>query len=95
MLDISKPLTSGKVRSYYREQYSAASNNYYSQNGELPGRWHGALVPVFGLEGSAVTAEAFDRLAEGQHPKTGEQLIRHRAPTKEPPSAGWRWFERR
>lgn len=31
MLDISKPLTSGKVQSYYRSEYAAASNSYFSQ----------------------------------------------------------------
>jgi conjugative relaxase-like TrwC/TraI family protein len=77
MLDISKPLTTGKVQSYYRSEYSAASNSYFSQGGTLRGEWHGQLAGELGLSG-AVTAEAFDRLAEGQHPHTGEQLIKHR-----------------
>ena len=77
MLDISKPLTSAKVQSYYRSEYSAASNSYFSQGGTLRGEWHGQLAATLGLSG-AVSAEAFDRLAEGQHPHSGEQLIRHR-----------------
>src|SRR6185437_4680183 len=77
MLDISKPLTSGKVQSYYRSEYSSASNSYFSQGGTLRGEWHGQLTDTLALSGS-VTAEAFDRLAEGQHPQTGEQLIEHR-----------------
>jgi conjugative relaxase-like TrwC/TraI family protein len=77
MLDISKPLTSSKVQSYYRSEYSAASNSYFSQGGTLRGEWHGQLAATLGLAG-AVSAEAFDRLAEGQHPQTGEQLIQHR-----------------
>ena len=77
MLDISKPLTSGKVQSYYRSEYSSASNSYFSQGGTLRGEWHGQLAETLALTG-AVTAEAFDRLAEGQHPHTGEQLIEHR-----------------
>src|SRR6185312_2207469 len=77
MLDISKPLTSGKVQSYYRSEYSAASNSYFSQGGTLCGEWHGQLATTLGLSG-AVTSEAFDRLAEGRHPETGEQLIQHR-----------------
>lgn len=77
MLDISKPLTSGKVQSYYRSEYSAASNSYFSQGGTLRGEWHGQLAATLGLAGD-VSAEAFDRLAEGQHPQTGEQLIQHR-----------------
>jgi conjugative relaxase-like TrwC/TraI family protein len=77
MLDISKPLTSGKVQSYYRSEYSSASNSYFSQGGTLRGEWHGQLAATLGLAGS-VMAEAFDRLAEGQHPQTSEQLIQHR-----------------
>src|SRR5579875_817500 len=77
MLDISKPLTSAKVQSYYRSEYSAASNSYFSQGGTLRGEWHGQLATALGLSG-AVAGEAFDRLAEGQHPATGEQLIQHR-----------------
>ena len=77
MLDISKPLTSAKVQSYYRSEYSSASNSYFSQGGTLPGEWHGQLAVTLGLSG-AVCAEAFDRLAEGEHPATGEQLIQHR-----------------
>lgn len=77
MLDISKPLTSGKVQSYYRAEYASASNSYFSQGGELQGEWHGRLGSVLGLNGT-VSAEAFDRLAEGIDPRTGEQLIAHR-----------------
>lgn len=77
MLDISKPLTTGKVQSYYRSEYSSASNSYFSQGGTLRGEWHGQLAPVLKLSGE-VAAQAFDRLAEGQHPETGEQLIKHR-----------------
>jgi conjugative relaxase-like TrwC/TraI family protein len=77
LLDISKPLTAGKVQSYYRSEYSSASNSYFSQGGTLEGQWHGQLAARIGLTG-AVTEEAFARLAEGQDPFSGEQLIRHR-----------------
>lgn len=77
MLDVSKPLTSGKVQGYYRSEYSAISNSYFTQGGTLRGEWHGKLANALNLKGE-VTAEAFDRLAEGQHPETGEQLIKHR-----------------
>lgn len=81
MLDISKPLTSAKVQSYYRSEYSSASNSYFSQGETLRGEWHGQLAATLGLSG-AVAAEAFDHLAEGHHPQTGEQLIRHRDTVK-------------
>ncbi len=77
MVHASKPLTSGKVQSYYRAEYSSASNSYFTQGGTLQGHWHGRLAAGLGLSGE-VTAVAFDRLAEGQHPGSGEQLIKHR-----------------
>jgi conjugative relaxase-like TrwC/TraI family protein len=77
MLDISKPLTSGKVQSYYRSEYASASNSYFTQGGRLEGQWHGKLAAEVGLKG-AVSQEIFDRLAEGKDPFSGEQLIRHR-----------------
>ncbi|MGI8959574.1 MAG: MobF family relaxase [Bryobacteraceae bacterium] len=49
----------------------------FTQAGTLRGEWHGQLAPTLKLSGE-LSAEAFDRLAEGQHPETGEQLIKHR-----------------
>lgn len=77
MVHASKPLTAGKIQSYFRDEYSSASNSYFTQGGTLKGHWHGQLAIAFGLSGE-VTPEAFDRLSEGQHPITGEQLIEHR-----------------
>ena len=77
MVHASKPLTSGKIQSYFRDEYSSASNSYFTQGGTLKGHWHGQLAAALGLSGD-VTPEAFDRLSEGQHPGTGEQLIQHR-----------------
>lgn len=77
MVDPSKPLAPAKVKEYYKAEYSAASNSYFSQSGTLQGHWHGQLAAEFGLTG-IVDAEAFDRLADGQHPGSGRQLIAHR-----------------
>ncbi len=94
MVDPSKPLTPAKVKEYYKTEYSAASNSYFSQSGTLQGHWHGELAAEFGLTGT-VEAEAFDRLADGQNPATGLQLIAHRDThlTREgkevPHRAGW------
>ena len=41
------------------------------------GEWQGRLAEKFGLSG-AVGAEEFGRLAQGQHPATGDQLVQHR-----------------
>ena len=43
----------------------------------MTGEWQGQLAEEFGLSG-AVGAEEFARLSEGQHPATGDQLVRHR-----------------
>jgi conjugative relaxase-like TrwC/TraI family protein len=77
MVHASKPLTAGKIQSYFRDEYSSASNSYFTQSGTLKGHWHGQLATTLDLSGE-VTPEAFDRLSEGQHPATGEQLIQHR-----------------
>lgn len=77
MVDPSKPLVPAKVKDYYKSEYSAASNSYFSQSGTLQGQWHGQLAADFGLTGP-VGAQAFDRLADGEDPRSGNQLIRHR-----------------
>ena len=77
MLDLSKPLTAGKIKEYFKNEYGASENAYFSQGGAIRGEWHGELRNTFGLSG-AVEGEAFNRLAEGQHPLTGEQLIKHK-----------------
>ena len=77
MVDPSKPLVPAKVKDYYKSEYSAASNSYFSQSGTLQGQWHGQLAAEFGLTGP-VEAQAFDRLADGEDPRSGNQLIRHR-----------------
>jgi conjugative relaxase-like TrwC/TraI family protein len=78
MLTISKPLSSGQAQRYHEESFSNARENYYSQGKTIQGEWHGKLAERWGLSGT-VSEEHFARLAEGQHPLTGEQLVRHRA----------------
>jgi conjugative relaxase-like TrwC/TraI family protein len=77
MLTISKPLTTGQAHSYHREEFANPEQNYYTQGHRTLGEWQGKLAGEWGLAGR-VTAEQFHRLAEGQHPLTGEQLVRHR-----------------
>jgi conjugative relaxase-like TrwC/TraI family protein len=77
MLTISKPLTTGQAHSYHREEFANPEQNYYTQGDRIMGEWQGNLAGEWGLAGN-VTAEQFYRLAEGQHPLTGEQLVRHR-----------------
>jgi conjugative relaxase-like TrwC/TraI family protein len=77
MVHASKALTAGKAQSYYRKEFANAQNSYYTQGQTLQGQWHGKFAEELKLQG-AVSALAFDRLANGQSPETGEQWIAHR-----------------
>ena len=78
MLTISKPLSAGQAQTYHEKEFTAKEQNYWSQRGVIAGEWQGRLAGQFGLAG-AVSAEDFARLSQGQHPQTGEQLVRQRA----------------
>ncbi|HTU48413.1 MAG TPA: MobF family relaxase [Bryobacteraceae bacterium] len=77
MLKISKPLSAQKVSEYYKFEYGSADQAYYAESKHLIGEWHGRLAAEFQLLG-AVEEKHYNRLATGQHPRTGEQLIKHR-----------------
>jgi conjugative relaxase-like TrwC/TraI family protein len=77
MLTISKPLSSTQAQTYHAKEFTAAEQNYWKQGDTIQGEWRGKLAEEFGLSG-AVGALEFSRLAEGQHPATGEQLVQHR-----------------
>src|SRR6266851_5145798 len=77
MLTISKPLSASQAQTYHAKEFTAAEQNYWKQGDAIQGEWQGRLVDKFGLEGS-VGPEEFARLSEGQHPRTGQQLVRHR-----------------
>ena len=86
MLTISKPLSAAQVRTYHAEEFSNARDNYYTQGDEIRGQWHGQLARQWGLSGD-VQEEQFHRLADGQHPITGEPLVRRtRRPRRTPTS---------
>jgi conjugative relaxase-like TrwC/TraI family protein len=78
MLTISKPLSALQAQSYHAKEFTAKEQNYWSERGVIAGEWQGRLAPQFGLAG-AVSAEDFAKLSQGQHPVTGEQLVRQRA----------------
>jgi conjugative relaxase-like TrwC/TraI family protein len=78
MLTISKPLSVGQVQTYHQKELTAKEQNYYSQQGVIAGERQERLAGQFRLAG-AVPAENFARLSQGQHPQTGEQLVRQRA----------------
>jgi conjugative relaxase-like TrwC/TraI family protein len=78
MLTISKPLSAGQAQAYHKEEFANAQRNYYSEGDHIRGEWHGKLAEQWGLRGE-VQEEHFARLANGQHPMTGEQLVRYQA----------------
>jgi conjugative relaxase-like TrwC/TraI family protein len=78
MLIISNLFSAAKAQAYYAKEFAAAEQNCWRPADKIQDEWRGKLAQKFGLTG-AVGAEAFARLSEGQHPHTGEQLVRHRA----------------
>ncbi len=76
MLTISKPLSAGQAQTYHKEEFANAQENYYSEGERIRGEWNGKLAEEWGLRGE-VQEEHFQRLANGQHPLTAEQLVRH------------------
>ncbi|MGH9710331.1 MAG: MobF family relaxase, partial [Candidatus Acidiferrales bacterium] len=78
MLTISNPLSASQARAYHAEEFANARENYYTQGDQIRGEWHGRLAEQWGLRGQ-VGKDHFQRLSEGQHPVTSEQLVRHKA----------------
>jgi TrwC relaxase len=79
MLTISKPPSASQARAYHKSEFTSAEQSYYTLRDRIRGEWQGKLATEWGLAGE-VTEEQFSRLANGQHPETGEQLVRHREP---------------
>jgi conjugative relaxase-like TrwC/TraI family protein len=78
MVTLSKPISAGQAQAYHKEEFANAKENYYTEGERVRGEWQGQLAARFGLTGE-VQEEQFARLSEGQHPVTGEQLVRHQA----------------
>ena len=76
MMTLSKPLSAGQAQAYHRDEFGNAQQNYYTEDDRIRGTWHGRLAEAYGLRGE-VREEHFQRLSEGQHPITGEQLVQH------------------
>ncbi|MGI4827394.1 MAG: relaxase domain-containing protein [Janthinobacterium lividum] len=77
MLTISKPLNAGQAQTYHAKEFTSPDQNYWKQGDVNLGEWQGKMAESFGLSGP-VDASHFARLSEGQHPMTGEQLVKHR-----------------
>src|SRR5215831_833676 len=78
MLTISKPLSAAQAQNYHKKEFTSKEQSYWGRGEQIPGAWHGRLAGHYGLS-DTVGEEEFARLSQGQHPLTGEQLVRHRA----------------
>lgn len=81
MMTMSKSLGAGQAKDYYQAEYTNTQESYYSEDENVKGEWFGKQADTWKLEGE-VRQEPFERLCEGQDPRTGEQLIRHVASKK-------------
>lgn len=78
MLTISKPLTAAQAQNYHKKEFTSKEQSYWrGRNEQIRDTWQGQLAGQYGLS-EMVGAEEFARLSQGQHPLTGEQLVRHR-----------------
>jgi conjugative relaxase-like TrwC/TraI family protein len=75
MLTLSKPISAGQAQAYHRSEFANAKENYYTEGERVRGVWQGQLAERWGLRGE-VNEEQFARLSEGQHPQSGEALVR-------------------
>jgi len=73
MMTMSRALSASQAKNYYQQEFTNAKENYYSESGEVEGRWCGRLAEEWELKGE-VQSEQYERLVAGQDPHTGEQL---------------------
>jgi conjugative relaxase-like TrwC/TraI family protein len=63
------------AEAYYLGLVVQGADEYYSEAGEVPGRWVGAGIEALGLSGQ-VGGEDLRVILAGRHPQTGETLCR-------------------
>ncbi|MGH9906026.1 MAG: relaxase domain-containing protein [Pyrinomonadaceae bacterium] len=76
MMTLSKSLGAGQAKDYYQAEYTNTQESYYTEDERVKGKWFGHQANAWSLEGE-VEQEPFERLCEGQDPRTGVQLVRH------------------
>ena len=76
-----RPLTRSSAAEYFKtdltRQAKGADASYYLTTGAVPPEWGGKLAATFGLAGPP-TQEQVQRLLDGHHPLTGEDLVQRR-----------------
>lgn len=76
MMTMSTALSAGQAKDYYQAEYTSTQESYYTEDENVKGEWFGKQADEWGLDGE-VDQESFERLCEGQDPRTGLQLVRH------------------
>jgi conjugative relaxase-like TrwC/TraI family protein len=79
MLTISHALSVSRAETYYQSEYANPAmiqSEYYQEKGEAQGEWVGALAEDWRIPGP-MTEEQFRHAINGQHPVSGEQLVKH------------------
>ena len=77
MYNISDPMTADAAKAYF-----TSPHDYYIDGHNPPGVFGGKLMEEFGLKGQPVEKEPFERLCDGVHPVTGEDLVLNRLPNR-------------
>lgn len=72
MIRMFQSQTAGQAKTYFNEALSKA--DYYINDQELNGRFHGKLSARLGIENDIVERDVFHNLCDNVHPKTGENL---------------------
>lgn len=71
MLRVVAHTSAAAARKYYAD--GLKREDYYSEQQEIVGKWHGKAAAKLGIEGE-VDREQFAALVENRHPVTGEKL---------------------
>ncbi|MEP1305108.1 MAG: MobF family relaxase [Balneola sp.] len=72
MIRMFQSQTAGQAKTYFNEALSKA--DYYINDQELNGRFHGKLSARLGIENDIVDRDVFHNLCDNVHPKTGENF---------------------
>lgn len=79
MMSASPPKTAEQFVRYHEEEFSNGTANYYTEGDRIVGQWHGKMAAALALVGDVDIVHS-SLLANGQHPFTAEQLVRHQKP---------------
>lgn len=72
MIRMFQSQTASQAKNYFRDALSKA--DYYIEDQEMNGRFHGEVARRLGIEGQIVDKVTFDKLCDNINPKTGESL---------------------